>query len=151
MGRSRTVSYNFAATARVAGSAGKSRFRSSMGSLPPLDAALARLAHLFWRLSEVPTPRHPVLAPTEKSTDRRNIRSIIDAISVGIVRRGRWPVSRMAPSRVAQPISHIRVRHHIGQPRRECQVKDHVMMQPRKGKRCEHDKHARNGKSPYGL
>src|ERR1039458_3109587 len=75
MGRSRTVSYNFAATARVAGSAGKSRFRSSMGSLTPLDAALARPSHLFWRSLEVPTPRHPVLAPTEKSTDRRNIRS----------------------------------------------------------------------------
>src|SRR5208283_1983477 len=44
IGRSRTVSYNFTATARAVASAGNSRFASSMGPFTPLTLVLYWLA-----------------------------------------------------------------------------------------------------------
>ena len=43
MGRSRTVSYSFTATARAVVSAGKSRFACSMGSPTPLRRRRSRV------------------------------------------------------------------------------------------------------------
>src|ERR1035437_1480981 len=127
IGRSRTVSYNLAATARAVGSAGKSRFASSMGSLTPLGATRrpAFASFFFGDRRNRPTPLYPGLAPTEKSTHRRNIRSTLaqnrvrKTQSVGNIDGGRRLAGTGAsPRGVEHPVPHIAICRHRSEERR---------------------------------